>query len=107
MKQSTDNASVLAAFPREWPTGSLKGMRAPRSGKVDMVWKQGRLTKLGLRSDHAMRYRVSYGDESAESQIEPGKPISLERTLRRISPRCGSNRRYLQEGAWRADIHDD
>ena len=83
--QSTDSEiSVLPALPRQWPSGSSKGVRVRGGGKLDITWKEGRLTELRLQSDHAVKYRLIYGDESTEVQIEPGKPILLDSTLRRI-----------------------
>lgn len=59
-------------------------MRVRGGGKADVVWKEGRLTELRLQSDHAMKYRVLYGDQSAEVQIEPGKPVVLDEALHTI-----------------------
>ena len=75
---------VLPALPRQWPSGSLKGVRVRGGGKADIVWKQGRLTELRLQADHAMKYRVLYGDQSARIQIEPGKPVVLDGVLHTI-----------------------
>ena len=84
--QSTDNEiSVLPALPRQWPSGSLKGVRVRGGGKLDIAWKEGRLTELKLQSDHVTKYRVLYGDQSAEIQIEPRKPVVLDGALHRIS----------------------
>jgi alpha-L-fucosidase 2 len=83
--QSTpDEISVLPALPRQWPSGSLKGVRVRGGGKVDITWREGRLTELRLQSDHPVKYRVSYGEHSAEAQIEPSKPVVLDSTLHRI-----------------------
>jgi alpha-L-fucosidase 2 len=83
--QSTpEEITVLPALPRQWPNGSLKGVRVRGGGKVDITWKEGRLTELGLQSDWAKKYRVSYGDRSAEVQIEPGKPLVLDGALHTI-----------------------
>jgi alpha-L-fucosidase 2 len=76
--------SVLPALPQQWPNGSLKGVRVRGGGKVNITWKEGRLTELRLQSDHAKKYTVSYGDKAAEAQIEPGKPFVLNGALRRI-----------------------
>ena len=54
-------------------------------GKVDAGWRAGRLIELRLQSDHAKKYRISYGDWAAEIQVEVGKPIVLDGTLHRIS----------------------
>ena len=72
---------VLPALPQQWPSGSLKGVRVRGGGKVDVTWKEGRLTELRLQSDRAIKCRISYGDESAEAQIEPGKPTVLDGAL--------------------------
>lgn len=83
--QSTENEiGVLRALPQQWPSGSLKGVRVRGGGKVDITWKEGRLTELRLQSDHTMKYRVLYGDRSADVQIEPGKPVVLDEALHTI-----------------------
>lgn len=81
--QSTpEEIIVLPALPPQWPRGSLKGVRVRGGGKVDVVWEEGRLTELRLKSEHAIKYRISYGEASAEARVEPGKPILLNGTLR-------------------------
>jgi alpha-L-fucosidase 2 len=83
--QSTpEEISVLPALPHQWLTGSLKGVRVRGGGKVDITWKEGRLTELRLQSDRAKKCRVSYSDRSSEVQIEPGKPVVLDGALHTI-----------------------
>jgi len=83
--QSTpEEISVLPALPHQWPSGSLEGVRVRGGGKVDLRWKEGRLTELRLQSDRAIRYRVLYGDQSAEVQIKPGRPAVLDGALHTI-----------------------
>jgi alpha-L-fucosidase 2 len=83
--QSTpDEITVLPALPRQWSRGSLKGVRVRGGGKVDVEWQAGRLTELRLQSEHAIKYRISYGDHSAEVQVQPGKPAKLDGTLHGI-----------------------
>ncbi|MGE5326916.1 MAG: glycosyl hydrolase family 95 catalytic domain-containing protein, partial [Deltaproteobacteria bacterium] len=80
--QSTpEEIDVLPALPRQWPSGSLKGVRVRGGGKVDITWKGGQLTELRLQSDRAVKYRVRYGERSAEAQLRPGKPIALDGAL--------------------------
>jgi alpha-L-fucosidase 2 len=77
--QSTpDGIKVLPGLPQQWPSGSLKGVRVRGGGKVDIAWKEVRLTELKLQSDHAVKYHISYGAHSAEVQIQPGKPTLLD-----------------------------
>ena len=84
IQSTADEISVLPALPRQWPSGSLKGVRVRGGGKLDITWKEGQLTERRLQSDRAKKYRVSYGDRSAEVQIEPGKPVVWDGTLHRI-----------------------
>jgi alpha-L-fucosidase 2 len=84
--QSTpEEISVLPALPRQWPNGSLKAVRVRGGGKVDVAWKEGRLTELRLQSNRAKKYRMTYGDQSAEVQIQPGKVIVVNGALHRIA----------------------
>ncbi len=80
--QSTDSeVTVLPALPQQWPSGSLKGVRVRGGGKLDIEWKDGHLTMLKLDADHPRRYRVLYGNQSAEVKLQPGKPIVMDGTL--------------------------
>jgi alpha-L-fucosidase 2 len=72
---------VLPALPQQWPSGSLKGVRVRGGGRVDLAWNEGRLTELKLQSDHAAKYRVHYGDQSAEIHVGPRKPMVLDGAL--------------------------
>ncbi len=83
--------SLLPALPRQWSSGSLKGARVRGGAKVDIAWKEGRLTELRLQCDHTVGYRVSYGDHSTEARIEPGKPVLFDGALHRVGQRSRSN----------------
>jgi alpha-L-fucosidase 2 len=84
VQSTADEISVLPALPKQWPSGSLKGVRVRGGGKVDITWKEGRLTELRLQCNHAIKYRISYGGNSAEVQIQPGKPTVLGSSLHGI-----------------------
>ena len=80
--QSTpDEIKLLPALPRQWPDGSLQGVRVRGGAKVDIAWKEGRLTELRLRSDRSTTYHVSYGNQSAEVQMQPDQPVVLDGAL--------------------------
>ena len=85
VQSTSDEITVLPALPGQWPIGSLKGIRVRGGGKVDIAWENGRLTELRLQSAHATKYRVNYGDQSAEIQLEPGKAVVLDTALRKTS----------------------
>jgi alpha-L-fucosidase 2 len=64
IQSSTDKITLLPALPERWPTGSLKGVRVRGGVKVDIAWKDGRLTSCNLQSQHAATYRLTYGEHS-------------------------------------------
>jgi alpha-L-fucosidase 2 len=85
VQSGADEIVVLPTLPRQWPSGSLTGVRVRGGGKVDITWKDGRLTGLRLQSDRAKRYRVRYGERSVDVQVAPGKPIVLDGALQRLA----------------------
>ena len=83
--QSTpDEITVLPALPPRWSSGSLKGVRVRGGAKVDITWREGRLIEFKAQSDHAGKYRITYGDRSADAQVDSGKPFVSDGALRRI-----------------------
>jgi alpha-L-fucosidase 2 len=85
VQSRTDEIRVLPALPRQWPSGSLTGVRVRGGGRADITWKDGRLTELRLQSDRAKTYRVSYGERSAEVRVGPGAPVVVDGTLQRVA----------------------
>jgi alpha-L-fucosidase 2 len=80
--QSTpDEILVLPALPRQWPSGSLKGVRVRGGAKVDITWKKGRLTELKIQSNRANQYHVLYGERSADAHLEAGKSVVMNGVL--------------------------
>jgi alpha-L-fucosidase 2 len=84
VQSRVDEIRLLPALPRRWPTGSLEGIRVRGGGRVDLAWRDGRLSEVTLRSDEPRAYRVVYGDLSAETRLAPGRTIALDGRLHAI-----------------------
>ena len=85
VQSAAGEISVLPALPHQWPSGSFKGVRVRGGAKVDVAWKEGRLTQVRIQSDHAAKYRVSYNEQSVEVLVHPSKPVVLDASLLRIA----------------------
>jgi alpha-L-fucosidase 2 len=81
IQSTADQITLLPALPRQWPSGSLKGVRVRGGSRVDITWKDGRLTEFRLQSDRAKKYRVDYGARSVDLRVAPGKPITMDGSL--------------------------
>ena len=50
--------SILPALPREWKEGKVKGLKARGNVSVDIVWKDGKATKVSLTPAFSGEIRV-------------------------------------------------
>lgn len=66
---------LLPALPKEWPTGSVKGLRARGGYEVDIDWKDGKLTKAMIRnvSSPESECTVRYGKVTTKLAVPKGE----------------------------------
>jgi alpha-L-fucosidase 2 len=70
--------TLLPALPAEWPTGSVKGLRARGGFAVDMEWKDRRITKAVVHSKIGGPCKVQFNDKLIELDTKPGENFDVE-----------------------------
>ncbi|USX14010.1 glycoside hydrolase family 95 protein [Oxalobacteraceae bacterium OTU3CAMAD1] len=53
---------ILAALPKAWPEGALRGVRAKGGVELDLDWADGKMKRLRLRGKPHDKVRVRYRD---------------------------------------------
>jgi alpha-L-fucosidase 2 len=54
--------SILPALPESWPDGSVKGLHARGAVEVDIDWKDGKVSRVVLKSPFASTQTVRFAD---------------------------------------------
>jgi alpha-L-fucosidase 2 len=70
--------SILPALPKAWSTGSVKGLHARGAVEVDIDWKDGKASRVALRSPLAGEHKVRFSDGRIETvKLAAGKETVL------------------------------
>ncbi len=72
---------LLPALPEAWPTGRVTGLRARGGFRVDIAWKDGKLTGATITSLQDGPCKVRYGDRTIQIDAAKGKAIRLDGKL--------------------------
>lgn len=76
---------ILPALPTHWKTGKITGLKARGNIEVDIEWKQGRLTKLGLNATEAKSIKVKYGGKDVEIKLRAGQKVWFDGNLNNLN----------------------
>ena len=66
---------LLPALPKEWGTGSARGLKARGGFTVDLSWKDGQLTKAVITPGKQPESKVTYGSKSW--RVTGNKPLII------------------------------
>jgi len=66
---------LLPALPKEWPDGSVRGLRARGGYSVDFDWRDGKLTRCAVRSALRHSCTVSYAGKTVTAALTDGGAV--------------------------------
>ena len=69
---------LLPALPSNWPTGTVKGLKARGGHTVDIAWKNGKLTKARITPATTGLVTIRLGEKTFSLQGTAGKPLEID-----------------------------
>ncbi|MCK5000091.1 MAG: glycoside hydrolase family 95 protein [Anaerohalosphaera sp.] len=69
---------LLAAMPKEWATGTVKGLRARGGFEVDIQWKDGNLVHANVKADKDSKLIVRCKGQKWEYNMKAGKSVTVK-----------------------------
>jgi alpha-L-fucosidase 2 len=73
--------NLLPTLPKEWASGSVKGLRARGGFEVAFAWKDGKLTRARILSLLGNSCKVRLGDRTIELKTGQGKSYAFDGKL--------------------------
>ncbi|WP_425400289.1 glycoside hydrolase family 95 protein [Aeoliella sp.] len=77
LQSQAGTIDLLPALPAAWPEGKVKGLCARGGVEVDIIWSNGKLKEVVLRSEQEKDCVVRYGEDSRSVSIPPGEPVTI------------------------------
>ena len=77
LQSHEDFLRILPALPDHWKEGSIKGLKARGNIEVDLIWEDGKLNRLTLKSAIPQVVKVKYGDIKKDITLNKDIPQAL------------------------------
>lgn len=82
LQSQNEGIDLLPALPAQWAEGSMHGLRARGACTVDLDWKEGKLTKVSVRSDKGGKFTVRYKGMIKHLTLAAGRSVTLNGDLK-------------------------
>jgi alpha-L-fucosidase 2 len=82
LQSQNEEIKLLPAIPASWPEGSVSGLRARGACTIGIEWKEGRLSKVTIRSDRGGSYLLKYKELSKIILLKTGEEVTLSGSLK-------------------------
>jgi alpha-L-fucosidase 2 len=74
--------SLLPALPKQWPNGSVVGLRARGGYEVSLDWTNGTLYAAKISNRVGGSCTVRYGEKTEKVSVRPGSAVRLDGKLK-------------------------
>jgi alpha-L-fucosidase 2 len=82
LQSQAGEIELLPALPKEWPAGSISGLRARGGCEVSLNWKDGKLTSATIKNISGNgRCAVRYGEKTVDLNLKQGATKVLDGEL--------------------------
>jgi alpha-L-fucosidase 2 len=85
LQSHTGEIQLLHALPKEWKSGSVKGLCARGDFEVDIQWEDGKLKRAVVHSKGGQKCTVRYKDTVADITLGSGQSCTFDENLRQIN----------------------
>ncbi|EMI56406.1 hypothetical protein RSSM_02145 [Rhodopirellula sallentina SM41] len=72
---------LLPALPKQWPSGSIHGLRARGAFTVDLQWHDGTLSEVRIHSNRGTMLHLRYQNQAISLHPKAGETIHLDKKL--------------------------
>ena len=73
MQCDGETMHLLPALPKEWPAGEIKGIKARGNYEIDLVWNNGKVSKVSITSKNAGNLTVKYNGKLKALSFKAGE----------------------------------
>ena len=73
MQCDGETMHLLPALPKEWPAGEIKGIKARGNYEIDLVWNNGKVSKVSITSKNAGNLTVKYNGKQKALSFKAGE----------------------------------
>ena len=82
LQSQAGEIELLPALPKEWPTGSISGLRARGGYEVSLTWQDGKFVSATVKNVSGDgQCKIRYGGKVVEFTLKPGKAKTLTSEL--------------------------
>jgi len=77
--------TLLPALPAAFPSGAVRGLRAPGGLELSLAWKGGALSNASVHASFPRTVTVRYAGKAINRRLKTGETLRIDGQLRQVS----------------------